>query len=737
VQGNLIGLNAAGTAARPNVQAGIDVLEAPGVTIGGTTADRRNVVSGNGLYGIIDQGAGGDNLTIQGNYVGISADGTAAVPNVQSGIFLLGSGDGLTTLLVGGAVTAPGTPPGNVISGNTGVGGVVLSGPTGATIQGNLIGLNPGGTIGIGNTRGVSITNSGFVGGNLVGGTTASVRNVISGNGSGVFTSNSSPSDKVQGNYIGTDITGTTAVGNVGGIGLSGANTTIGGSTPTPGVPPGNVISGNGTGISSSGQVGTAVVKGNIIGATPDGMTSLANTSAGIFVGQRAALTVGGSAAGDRNLISGNSSTATSSGVVCSNCSIGATVMGNWIGTNIAGTAPLPNSIGVNYQWGGVGSTPVSNMAVGGTNPGEGNVISGNLADGVRHLDNNGGGTLFGNLIGVAPDGVTAMGNGAYGISVLGNNGPVIGGTVGLTPGACTGSCNAIRFNGSAGIRFANSGLAVRANRISATAGLGIDFGGLGPDPNDSPDLGPRNFPTVTFAVYDSGSNTTTIQGTLKSIASTTFAIDVYGNATPDPSGYGEGDRWLGSASCTTDGSGNGLWSLVAPGNPTHLTATSASSRTSEFSPPFDDCDGDGYIDAIDNCVCTPNPAQIDADFDGHGDACDCAPGDWSAFAVPAEIVGLAVAANKQTLTWSSAVAASGPGTVHDVVRGLTSDLPVDGGPSEVCLAPGLGVATTTDATTPGTGQSYWYLVRGRNACGAGTYGTATGGAPRTPVACP
>src|SRR6185369_12092921 len=127
-------------------------------------------------------------------------------------------------------------------------------------------------------------------------------------------------------------------------------------------------------------------------------------------------------------------------------------------------------------------------------------------------------------------------------ISVLGNNGPVIGGTVGLTPGACTGSCNAIRFNGSTGIRFANSGLAVRANRISDNAGLGIDFGGLGPDPNDFPDLGPRNFPTVTFAVYDSGSNTTTIQGTLKSTASTTFAIDVYGNATPDPSGYGEGD---------------------------------------------------------------------------------------------------------------------------------------------------------------------------------------------------
>ena len=91
-------------------------------------------------------------------------------------------------------------------------------------------------------------------------------------------------------------------------------------------------------------------------------------------------------------------------------------------------------------------------LVTGGANPGEGNVISGNLGVGI--LTGSGGGSILGNLIGVAPDGVSAMGNGSHGISTSGTIGPIVGGLTGITPGACTGACNTIRFNAGSGIHL-------------------------------------------------------------------------------------------------------------------------------------------------------------------------------------------------------------------------------------------------------------------------------------------
>jgi len=95
---------------------------------------------------------------------------------------------------------------------------------------------------------------------------------------------------------------------------------------------------------------------------------------------------------------------------------------------------------------------------------------------------------------------------------------------------------------------------------------------------------------------------------------------------------------------------------------------------------------------------------------------------------------------DKQTLLWDSA-APSGPGTVHDVVRGLVPQLPVGSGAGETCLATGTAAATLLDAVNPISGQGFWYDVRGRNACGIGTYGFKTQkGTPvaeRVTVICP
>ncbi len=125
-----------------------------------------------------------------------------------------------------------------------------------------------------------------------------------------------------------------------------------------------------------------------------------------------------------------------------------------------------------------------------------------------------------------------------------------------------------------------------------------------------------------------------------------------------------------------------------------------------------------------------------DLDGDGVGDAGDCAPSDPGVSHAPVEVAGVGFQADKQTLAWRSQAAYAGPATVYDLVRGGTADLPV-GGSTEACLASGAGATQLVDVTEPDAATSFYYLVRARNACGVGTYGTATGGAPRTPVVCP
>jgi hypothetical protein len=92
--------------------------------------------------------------------------------------------------------------------------------------------------------------------------------------------------------------------------------------------------------------------------------------------------------------------------------------------------------------------------------------------------------------------------------------------------------------------------------------------------------------------------------------------------------------------------------------------------------------------------------------------------------------------ADKVTLRWNSAAPGAGTATVHEVLRGALSQLPVGSGASEVCLASAGVGTTTTDPEGPSQGQGFWYLVRGSNACGVGTYGAATSGT-RVSSACP
>jgi CSLREA domain-containing protein len=163
IQGNLIGTNAAGTAAIPN---GAGIFLGSGATftntiVGGSVPGAGNVISGN-INGGMD--VGGTNLVIQGNYVGTDATGNAALGNAPYGIVVEGSG-----AIIGG--TSPGA--GNVISGNGNFG---LSVAFNTVVQGNRIGTNAAGTAGVGaQSEGIQINGTN----NTIGGTAAGAANVI------------------------------------------------------------------------------------------------------------------------------------------------------------------------------------------------------------------------------------------------------------------------------------------------------------------------------------------------------------------------------------------------------------------------------------------------------------------------------------------------------------------------------------------------------------------------------
>jgi len=137
-------------------------------------------------------------------------------------------------------------------------------------------------------------------------------------------------------------------------------------------------------------------------------------------------------------------------------------------------------------------------------------------------------------------------------------------------------------------------------------------------------------------------------------------------------------------------------------------------------------------LDGADNDALPGNE-----DGDARGDECDCAPADPAVFAMPSQVETLVFASDKITLLWESASTNAGSATVHDVLSGALEELPVGSGPFERCVASGIQTAQVSDPAVPASGRAFWYVVRGRNACGRGTYGFGSGGVERTSSTCP
>jgi hypothetical protein len=347
--------------------------------------------------------------------------------------------------------------------------GVLISG-SGAlsnTLAGNYIATN--------DYHGVAIMKGAQ--NNTVGGDTAGERNVISGNGqNGVYLDGSGTTGNVvSGNYIGTDASGTTDLGNTQyGVQISGAaqNNTVGGDAAGKG----NVISGNdwsGICITGSGTTGN-VVSGNYIGTDPAGTADLGNSSYGVVIQTGAqGNAVGGNTATERNVISGNDA----GGIVLSGSgTMSNTVSGNYIGTDVTGTADLGNT--------GGGVTIMSNAqsnTIGGGTAAERNVISGNGQYGLSiRSSGTAGNIVSGNYIGTDATGTADLGNSLAGVCLwLGAQDNTVGGDT-------TGERNVISGNGGDGVTITNNdttGNIVSGNYIGTTAvgttGLGNDGDGV------------------------------------------------------------------------------------------------------------------------------------------------------------------------------------------------------------------------------------------------------------------
>ncbi len=463
VSGNVVGLNAAGEAAVPNEDVGIWVESADN-TIGGTVAGAGNLVAGNLAHGIYLNTSGATGNLVAGDVVGLDETGAFAIGNTLDGIADEGNSSDNT---IGGTTAAAR----NVVSGNDrwGISFVVWNGGPGQDdlVQGNDIGTNPAGTAAIGNGQG-GMEIQGF--GITIGGTTAAARNIISGNGGnyGVDIDGSQADDDlVEGDYIGTDVTGAVALGNYYGVNIEfgASDNTIGGLTAVPGTGAGDVISGNnGHGLQIYGGAADNLVAGDIIGLNAAGTAPLHNAYQGIeLFSAGEGNTIGGTSAGSGDVIAGN----WGGGIELAGTA-GALVAGDVIGTNLAGASGLGNG------WFGLRLIGSSQDTIGGTGAAAGDVIAGNAWTGfvVVDAENYYGVTgpsdqdvIEGNDIGVAPGGVSALANNADGLDI---DGIATQNTIG---GTAAGAGNVISANAGAGISLDDSGAElIQGNLIGTNA---------------------------------------------------------------------------------------------------------------------------------------------------------------------------------------------------------------------------------------------------------------------------
>jgi hypothetical protein len=343
VEGCYLGTDVSGTARMPNAGSGIVVYTSSnriGTNDDGVNdAAEGNLISGNNLRGLDLGGSGATGNVIAGNKIGTDVTGTQALANGGGGVALIA---GPSNNIIGtSGHDSDNAGERNVISGNSlnftdGI--LVNAGCSNNVIAGNYIGTDVTGMHRLSNgASGISVGGDHtFIGTDANGVASAATRNVISGNvfvGVGIGSA-SAHDNVVAGNYIGTDATGTAALGNTHGVWISdgATNNTVGGTTAAAR----NIISANGNGngpvevgLFHQGTSGN-VVEGNYIGTDVNG--SALGGATGVFIQDTSNNTIGGVVPGAGNLIAGTTG-------------LGGVVLVQDTGSTTSGDSILGNSI--------------------------------------------------------------------------------------------------------------------------------------------------------------------------------------------------------------------------------------------------------------------------------------------------------------------------------------------------------------------------------------------------------
>lgn len=508
--------------------------------------------------------------TTQSGFVANTADFPSAL-NGTLAVVLNGSGAGTSSYglyvnsannVVKGLVIRDFRASGILITGST---------ATGNKVQGCYVGTDVTGESRAGNagTGGVYLASASNVFGTDGDGLNdAAERNLVSGNtGHGIAVSGSS--NKIAGNFIGTDKDGDTDLGNTGyGLTVGGDSNTFG--TNADGIydaAEGNLVSGNdSSGFYLGSSADDNVITASRIGTNAAGTAALANAQTGIYnAGNRTLIGAhasGATAANEGNVISGN----TKNGIQVNNGG-NVVIAGNRIGTDATGLTSIGNG-----QSGVVlfkANNRIGTDGNGVNDETEGNVISGNGYMGVYISGSTAtGNTVAGNNIGVGSDDTTDLGNASYGVGIYSaSTGNVIGGDT-----ASEG--NVIAYNGDAGSEY---GVSVGT---STSSGNRIIRNSFFQNQSDGIKLasGSNGSQTAPVIVSESGSTSLTLSGTAKN---TGDLIQIF-----DASTDSEGQTYVGETSA--DASQN--WSLTVDaaystlGNILVATATDPSNNTSAFS---------------------------------------------------------------------------------------------------------------------------------------------------------
>jgi hypothetical protein len=505
IEGSYLGTNATGSSSMGNAFNGVLITGAALRNRVGTDGDgfqdglERNVISGNGFYGIEISGAGTDYNVIAGNYVGIDGLGGYALQNGIDGVRIF-SGAQFNVIGTDSSDNGFDGNERNVIGGNM-QRGLRIENAHRNTVAGNYIGTDATGTISIPN----------FVHGVLL--SAGASYNLVGTDGDGV-------ADEQERNLLS---------GNIGyGIRIRDTNSSYN------------------------------AVAGNYIGLDANGTGLLSNTSHGVYLSDNASYNrVGtdGDANGfddaERNVVSGNID-----GIAIVGSHYNA-VAGNFIGTDYTGTMALGNGLSGIAVYSGSSNNRIGTDGNNSADALERNVIAAAGSFGI-YMGSAGttANTIFGNSIGTDVTGTKDFGVRNDGILLF-------GGATNILIGGSGGLANLIVNSHLAGINVVNAGTvgnAIRGNQIYSNHGLGIDIGGNGVSPNDVNDVdsGPADF--LNSPVFTAVLTATDL--IVSGFARPGSEIDLF-VAAPNPQGFGEGLTYLLSKTEGIDDADSGTGSYA------------------------------------------------------------------------------------------------------------------------------------------------------------------------------